>query len=67
VSGFQELERFLLRGLPEPPRPTQLQELQLGLLDLVDRSRLLDERVALAFRSFLIEVAAREGVKGTWQ
>jgi hypothetical protein len=54
----------LLRDMPDMPGPTELQRLQLRLLDLVADSRLTDEQTALGFRDFLVEVAAREGARG---
>jgi hypothetical protein len=53
----------LLRDFPAPPGMSALQALQFDLLDVVRRSRECDERVALAFREFLIEVASREGAR----
>jgi hypothetical protein len=58
------LRAILVRDVPDLPRPTPLQRLQLDLLDLVRRSYECDEETALAFRDYLVLVAAREGARG---
>jgi hypothetical protein len=49
---------------PAPePKQTKLQCLQADLLDLLCHAREADERTAVAFIDFLIDIAAREGVR----
>lgn len=50
------------------PKPTELQELQAALLELVRRSREADPRTNAAFRDFLLIIGCREAMRGaTWR
>jgi hypothetical protein len=51
----------LLRDIE--PRRTELQQLQLALLDLIRRAREADERTATAFSDFMLAHAAREAAR----